>query len=65
MLSSLARLTDDQRHVVQLRYLEGLPVAEIAGRLGRSEDAVHALCRRGLMTLREAMGSVSHYLSGL
>ncbi len=64
VLSSLARLSDDQRLVVQLRFLEGLAVREIAERMGRSEDAVHALCRRGLIALREAMGSISRYLSG-
>jgi RNA polymerase sigma-70 factor (ECF subfamily) len=65
VLSSLARLTDDQRHVVQLRYLEGLAVTDIAERLEKTEDAVHALCRRGLMALREAMVSISRYLSSL
>jgi len=61
LLTSLARLSDDQRNVVLLRFLEGLSVAEIAERLGKTEDAIHALCRRGLKSLRELMGSLSRY----
>ena len=63
MLSSLARLSDDQRDAIRLRYLENLSVAEVARRLDKTQDAVNALCRRGLAALREAMGSLSQYLS--
>ena len=63
VLSSLARLPDDQRKVIRLRFLEGRPVAEVANRLGRSEGAVHGLCRRGLRALRESMVSISRYLT--
>ncbi|MEW6252795.1 MAG: sigma-70 family RNA polymerase sigma factor [Planctomycetota bacterium] len=56
VLASLARLTDEQREVVRLRFLEGLPVAEVAARLGKSEAAIHMLCHRGLKGLREMMG---------
>lgn len=65
VLSSLARLTDDQRDVVRLRYLEGKSVAEVATRVGKSEVAVHSLCRRGLKALRESMVSISQFLSHL
>ena len=65
MLASLARLTDDQHDVIRLRFLEGLPVAEVASRLDTTEDAVYALCRRGLIALRESLGSLSRYLSRL
>ena len=65
VLSSLARLTDEQREVVRLRYLEGRPVAEIATRLGKTEMAVHSVCRRGLKALRESMVSISRYLTRL
>jgi RNA polymerase sigma-70 factor (ECF subfamily) len=63
VLSSLARLSDDQRRVIRLRFLEGRPVAEVAERLGKSEGAVHGLCRRGLRALRESMVSISRYLT--
>ena len=63
VLSSLARLTEDQRDVVRLRFLEGKPVAEIAIRLGKTEAAVHMLSHRGLKALRELMTSLSDYIS--
>lgn len=63
VMSSLARLGDDQRAVVQLRYLEGRSVAEVAQHLGKSEAAVHMLCHRGLKALRERMISLTRYLS--
>jgi RNA polymerase sigma-70 factor (ECF subfamily) len=65
LLSSLARLTDDQREVIRLRFLEGRPVAEIAGRLDKTEAAIHMLSHRGLKALEELMGSITQYLSGL
>ncbi len=65
VLTGLARLRDDQRDVIRLRFLESLSVAEVASRLGKTEDAVHGLCRRGLIALRESLGSLSRYLSRL
>jgi len=62
-ISSLARLTDDQRKVVQMRFLEGRPVAEIAAELGKSEGAAHMLIKRALDKLAELMGSISKYFS--
>ena len=55
VLAGLARLSDDQRSVVRLRFLEDVPVAEIGRRLGKSEPAIHMLCHRGLKALREKM----------
>ena len=63
VLSSLARLTDDQREVVSLRYLESRPVSEVAARMGKTEVAIHSLCRRALKALRQSMASTSHYLT--
>ncbi|MBN2560166.1 MAG: sigma-70 family RNA polymerase sigma factor [Phycisphaerae bacterium] len=62
-ISSLARLTDDQREVVQMRFLENRSVAEIAAELGKSEGAVHMLIKRALDKLAELLGSISKYLS--
>jgi RNA polymerase sigma-70 factor, ECF subfamily len=59
LVSSLARLPDDQREAVRLRFLEDVPVAQIAQRLGKTEGAVYALCHRGLANLRQFMHSVS------
>ena len=63
LTSSLARLTEDQRKVVQMRYLEHKPVADVAARLGKTEAAVNMLCHRGLKALRGFMVSISRYLS--
>ncbi len=65
VLSSLARLSDDQRDVIRLRFLESRPVAEVASRLGKTEAAVHGLCRRGIRALRESLVSISRFLTRL
>ncbi len=65
VMSCLAQLKDDQREVVRLRFLEDVPVTEIAQRLGKPETAVYTLCHRGLKSLRERMVSITHYLSKL
>jgi len=64
LLSSLARLTEDQRAVVRLRFLEGLPVTEVAKRLKKKDDAIHALTYRAITALRQHLGSLSRFLSG-
>jgi RNA polymerase sigma-70 factor (ECF subfamily) len=47
----LNELTDDQRQVIQLRFLAELPIQDVARRLGRTEGSVKALQHRGLNTL--------------
>jgi RNA polymerase sigma-70 factor (ECF subfamily) len=57
--SALAALPADQREVVVLRLLAGLSPHEVADRLNRSVDAVHALqhrARRRLRTELTALG---------
>jgi RNA polymerase sigma-70 factor (ECF subfamily) len=51
----LSALPEDQREAVRLRHLEGCPLAEIARRLGRSEQATAGLIKRGIRALREKM----------
>jgi RNA polymerase sigma-70 factor (ECF subfamily) len=53
VISSLARLTDEQRQVVTMRFLEGRSPSEISQALGKTEDAVYAMCHRGLNALRD------------
>ncbi|MBM4014912.1 MAG: sigma-70 family RNA polymerase sigma factor [Planctomycetes bacterium] len=48
LLAAFEQLPGDQRRVLGLRQFEGLPAAEAARRMGRSEDAIHALYRRAL-----------------
>lgn len=52
---ALAHLSDEQRDVVLMRFIEGMPLAEVAAALHKSEDAVKGLQRRGLMALRELL----------
>ncbi len=52
---ALAALDDHQREVVTLRFLSGLSLRETALALGKSEEAIKALQRRGLAALRRAL----------
>jgi RNA polymerase sigma-70 factor (ECF subfamily) len=55
MGEALGALPEDQRAAVEMRYLQGLPVARIGELLGRSEESVAGLLRRGLDRLRELL----------
>src|SRR3954452_2233055 len=55
LAQALARLPEDQRRAVELHYLEGLPVADVAERIGRTRPAAVGLLFRGLMRLRELL----------
>jgi RNA polymerase sigma-70 factor (ECF subfamily) len=56
LADGLAQLPDAQRIAVELRYLQGWKMIEIARELGKSEDAVAQLLRRGVAALREKLG---------
>jgi RNA polymerase sigma-70 factor (ECF subfamily) len=49
---ALARLTAEQRQAVELRFLQGMSVAETAATMARSEEAVKKLQARALANLR-------------
>jgi RNA polymerase sigma-70 factor (ECF subfamily) len=55
LAAALHRLPDAQREAVELRYLAGLPLADIASHLGKSAAAVAGLLHRGLAALRELL----------
>jgi RNA polymerase sigma-70 factor, ECF subfamily len=55
LAGALARLPEDQRRAVELRHLKGCPVAEVAGEMGRSKEAVAKLLLRGVARLRELL----------
>ena len=63
LMVRMQQLPEDYRRVIHWRLIDGLPVAEVAHRLDRSEAAVHMLCHRALKQLRELMGAPSDYLS--
>ena len=63
MQVALSSLPEECRRAVWLRHIEGRPAREVAALLGRTEHAVHQLCYRGLLRLREVMGTRSKFLS--
>jgi RNA polymerase sigma-70 factor (ECF subfamily) len=52
---ALLTLTDEQRHVVVLKYLEGMSNAEVAEITGKTVGAVKALQHRALDALRNEL----------
>ncbi|WP_406694260.1 sigma-70 family RNA polymerase sigma factor [Singulisphaera sp. Ch08] len=52
---AIARLPEDQRRVVELHYLNGLTVADVAEQIGRTRPAAVGLLFRGLKRLRELL----------
>jgi RNA polymerase sigma-70 factor (ECF subfamily) len=61
---ALARLSDDYRRVLQLTRDEDLPPAEIAQRMGRSEEAVRKLRDRALLELSRAFARLQERSDG-
>jgi RNA polymerase sigma-70 factor (ECF subfamily) len=55
LADALATLPEPQREAVELHYWQGLKLAEVADRLGRSTAAVAGLLQRGLRALRERL----------
>ena len=55
LAAALIQLPDDQRRVVELHHLQGLPVAEVAEQVGRTRAAVVGLLFRGLKKLRQLL----------
>src|SRR5512138_2795643 len=53
--SALSTLNPDQRDVIILRIIGEMPIGEVAQALGKSEDAVKGLQRRGLIALRDTL----------
>lgn len=54
---ALEHLSADQRDVIILRFVLGMPIAEAARTINRSQDAVKALQRRGLLALRDLLAN--------
>jgi RNA polymerase sigma-70 factor (ECF subfamily) len=53
--SALQQLTDEQQHVIILKFVQGMSNAEIGQILGKTEGAVKALQRRALEALARLM----------
>ena len=58
MLAINNDLTDDQRHVIVLRFLEGLSLKETAKIVGKNESSVKVLQSRGIAKLRKVLSDL-------
>lgn len=58
LLAALDLVPTDQRLALLLRYVDDLPVREVAGLMGRSEQATESLIRRGRSSLHQAYEEV-------
>lgn len=52
---ALNRISENQRDVLVLRFIAGMPIGEVAQMIRKSEDAVKGLQRRGLLALRSLL----------
>ncbi len=55
LVAEVLQLPDAQREAVLLHYFEGLDVAQVATRTGRSADAIRAVLRRARDELRQRL----------
>ena len=55
LYQALDHLTEEQREVVTLRFIDGLSTAEVSHLLDRGEGAVRALQHRAIASLRRIM----------
>jgi RNA polymerase sigma-70 factor, ECF subfamily len=55
LAAALTALPEDQRRVVEMHYLKGQQVAEVAAQIGRTRPAVVGLLFRGLKKLRQLL----------
>jgi RNA polymerase sigma-70 factor, ECF subfamily len=65
VLQSLSQLPEGQRQAVWLRHVEELSLAEIAGRMGRTELATASLIKRGMEALRAELGELADQVQAL
>lgn len=57
VLRALSRMSPTHRQVLVLKYLDGLPVEQIAAELGRSRVQVQSLLQRARDGLRQELGA--------
>jgi RNA polymerase sigma-70 factor (ECF subfamily) len=56
---AIEQLTDEQREVIQLRFIEGIDIKGVAQAINKTPGAVKGLQYRALRALAEIMGDVS------
>lgn len=55
LVEAMKQLTEEQRHVLALRFGYGLPIREVAGMVNKSEASVKMLQARAIMALAREM----------
>jgi RNA polymerase sigma-70 factor, ECF subfamily len=55
--AAIAKLTDEQQQVVILRFIHGLPHAQVAGIMGKNEVAVRGIQYRAIVALQRILKS--------
>lgn len=65
LLASIPRLPETYRRVIEMRFLEGRSVADVARELGKSETAVKKLTARALAQLRNLMDGLGEFTRAL
>ena len=60
---ALGSLPDDRRRAIWMRYIEGLPLAEIAEAMHKTNAAVNSLLFNGLRQLRRRLGRSAKFFS--
>lgn len=58
----LKQLPEHYQQAVRMVYLEGRPVAEAAAHMGKTPRAIHNICNKAKIQLRNFLGSGSRYL---
>jgi RNA polymerase sigma-70 factor (ECF subfamily) len=58
---TLNDLTEDQRLVIQMRFMGDMSIQEVANKLGRTEGSVKALQHRGLQSLARRLQPMVAY----
>jgi RNA polymerase sigma-70 factor (ECF subfamily) len=53
---ALAKLPEEQREALRLRYVENLPSKEIAEKLGKSDAAIRVMLTRSIKKLQDLLG---------
>ena len=51
--AAIGRLTDEQAEVINLRFLEGYNINEVAEMMNKTEGSIKALQYRAVATLRQ------------
>jgi RNA polymerase sigma-70 factor (ECF subfamily) len=64
MLAINNHLTDEQRHVIILRFLEGLSIQETATIVGKNANSVKVLQNRGITKLRQVLSDIGPVFQG-